>query len=676
MRGSLAAAVLLALPLSAAFRVADIPRAYESSTSDRIFVADLDRDGNVDVVLDGSPLGSILYGRGDGTFDAPVSIGTLPVGSSGVAGVMVADVDGDQLPDVIYRAVAPDRIMLAKNLGGRRFQETQLLFGYASLVATSDLNRDSFPDYLFDASPDSLLFLNDGRGAFGQNRVLSGITTYGQLPAAGDIDGDGDLDLAVSPDAFLHLYANDGTGGFKQLRQLSEPGSVPVFADLDRDGRAELVVLRYASNELALYRGANLDGPAATFRTGLNPAAAIPGDFNRDGALDLAVLNLGLGTEKLPPDTASITIHLGDGSGRLSQGAEVFLPRSGRKQINAADVNRDGNLDLLVPVNAAMAVILGNGDGTFRFPPTVPGLAGHELRAAADFDGDGIDELILGNRFATPPLRGAWLNADGTYRFDTIPVETQISSPVVAGSLSDGGDKLVIGDRSAVHVLSASAFGQWSKQTFSAGEPVRMLQLWRDGGDGRIAAITGESVTLELKVFTPDGTLVYSYPLYPSPAREPYYRNPFRIDAVDVDRDGRKDLILTALTSPATFFHDRRLYTDSYVLLFCGRADGTFATPELLLVDRPLSAASVADLNADGAADIAFEDGIEQRVLYGDGAGHFREELSPLGFTPELVADFNLDGLADFKKGATIVYGTGRRVQYLESAIGTILARR
>jgi len=236
------------------------------------------------------------------------------------------------------------------------------------------------------------------------------------------------------------------------------------------------------------------------------------------------------------------------------------------------------------------------------------------------------------------------------------------------------GDKLFISENRNIHILSSSAPGQWTDNVIDAGNAVAALQIWSD----RIAVVAGGGEAATLKVFTRGGNLLYSYALAPSPAKEPSYRNPFRIHAADVDRDGTMDLIVTALPSAPTWFHDRTPYNDAYVEWFRGRADGTYAPPEVLLADRRIYAAAVADFNGDGAVDITLQGvAFPAFTLYGDGAGHFIEGSSSFGFVPELIADLNLDGVLDFKKGGIVAYGPfGKTVRYLDSAIGWVLMRR
>lgn len=137
---------LAAIPLSAA-TLRDVPRAYVA-TSDRMQVADFDRDGNPDVITDGTPSGSILYGRADGSFEPPVLFGTNDSNAGPqFTSIAVADFDRDGLPDFVFRNSAPAGILLRHNLGGRRFEDVPLQ-GAGAPLAAADFTGDGAPDLL------------------------------------------------------------------------------------------------------------------------------------------------------------------------------------------------------------------------------------------------------------------------------------------------------------------------------------------------------------------------------------------------------------------------------------------------------------------------------------------------------------------------------------------------
>src|SRR5439155_21714632 len=145
--------------------------------------------------------------------------------------------------------------------------------------------------------------------------------------------------------------------------------------------------------------------------------AAVAGDFNGDGKLDLAA------TDFL---TGDVLIFLGNGDGTFQQPLRVpvalqagpgILSPGSSLGLALGDFRRSGKLDLAVanPGSNSVFILLGNGDGTFQKPaPYATGFAPDSL-VAADFDGDGTLDLAVSNSGGTDIsiLKG---NGDGTFQ--------------------------------------------------------------------------------------------------------------------------------------------------------------------------------------------------------------------------------------------------------------------
>src|SRR5688572_239886 len=161
------------------------------------------------------------------------------------------------------------------------------------------------------------------------------------------------------------------------------------------------------------YRAETLEGrtlfsfvTAASY-PGFLPDDVAAGDFNRDGAADLVA--------GLPSETVGVM---------LSDGAGGFRPAvsydTGHRASSTAvaDLNGDGNLDIVTAAEAAQAVdvLIGNGDGTFR-PGGSYAVAGSAVRSVAvgDFNGDRKPDLAVadGPANTVSVLRG---NGDGSFQ--------------------------------------------------------------------------------------------------------------------------------------------------------------------------------------------------------------------------------------------------------------------
>jgi len=189
------------------------------------------------------------------------------------------------------------------------------------------------------------------------------------------------------------------------------------------------------------------------FPTGLFASGVALGDFNLDGALDMAVSN---------QNANNVSILLGDGRGHF--GAAMNVPAGGPPQrIIAADLNGDGALDLMLPIQAAnaVAILFGEGRGGFGKPVMLPVDGSAFMAAAADFNADGKRDLAVtittaGSRkvavllgdgagaFAPPRYFGAFANSpialgvadfNGDGRLD-LAVGGGINSPTDENNLS------------------------------------------------------------------------------------------------------------------------------------------------------------------------------------------------------------------------------------------------
>ncbi len=147
------------------------------------------------------------------------------------------------------------------------------------------------------------------------------------------------------------------------------------------------------------------------------------GDFNKDGKLDAAVLH----------DSPSIAVMLGNGDGSFqAESGTQTLPNSDFANVIAvADVNGDGNLDIVVGINqggypneTGVAVLFGDGHGGFSTPVEywLPNTGGGNATgvAVADLNGDGHPDIVEAddNPYVGSDRGEVWVllnDGDGTF---------------------------------------------------------------------------------------------------------------------------------------------------------------------------------------------------------------------------------------------------------------------
>lgn len=181
-------------------------------------------------------------------------------------------------------------------------------------------------------------------------------------------------------------------------------------------------------------QGGFTEAPGSPLTTGLVPYGIAAADLNRDGKIDLAIA---------AQFGSSVSIFLGNGAGGFAEasGSPIALPGRANSWIAAGDVDRDGKLDLAVANQGArdataaqdVTILLGDGAGGFAEAATSPvdsGGQGTTALVLADLDGDGRLDLAATNVFpAGGPNSVSVLRGDGHAGFAPAP-----GSPITVGT--------------------------------------------------------------------------------------------------------------------------------------------------------------------------------------------------------------------------------------------------
>ena len=612
------------------------------------------------------------------------------------------DFDGDGDDDVAYfvstAGVRELRVLRNNTPGFTRVAAYSAEGSARGGLAAGDFNGDRKDDLVFTIESGSRLLMSDGEGTFD----LSDLPLSSHPAAVADLNGDGRDDLAMSDSLGrkVLLYTGSETG----LRALAPvaingygyPGHVAI-GDFDGNGRRDVLVAHVVGN-------ANFDmiSNAATSMQIVSPAFTtlhvthfdLPavGDLDRDGVDDLAWFQWrGIQTAFFQRLLAP---RVGDSwfmPGRFDDlNDNIYHDRS----VATADVDRDGDLDVVVVTEDGLRTLFNDGTGKFAAPKFAT-----QVRATGDFNKDGRDDLVdrtnvllatANGRFPSVPHRTAYLSdrwwdtvrtaaadVDGDGNLDAvwlkIPESFDARHRVVVrlgngdGTLDPPRTHFVHESEDPEHILVRDFTGDGRADVFVTYDDGVASALLVSSGDGTFAPeqrmndITGDDVEtgdvdgdgdLDLvgnHVMINDGAGRFTRvdtPRMPPPGGRGAFES--RHDVGDLNGDGRADVVVEQF--------------GNQVDVWLSTGGGQFDRVQTLGTGlQGLYRIDVRDFNGDGHADLLVAEGLGPvstgflMLWFGDGTGRFSRSTRIRSAVLDTVSgDFNGDGLLDIADGGFV----------------------
>ncbi len=344
---------------------------------------------------------------------------------SGVIGsrsIELADFDEDGKVDLSVIAASSDRL--------NQYRNTSTLTNFTSVNFLNTTNNITGAQPWQHVVAD---FDNDGKldmavtnansntvSVFRNTSSLNNISnavkvdfTTGTLPygiSAGDIDGDGFIDLVITnlssnSISVLKNSSTEGTINFAakvDFTTLVQPISA-VVTELDGDGKADIIVSCFGSNQLSIFRNVSSTGVINTnslstrsdISSGISPFSITSADIDGDGKNDIVVPNYsGNNISVLRNTSTSGTI--------LFATALTFTTQSAPSNVGFGDVDGDGKADLLVTNQSSNSISVfpnNSTSGTIALgtPVNIAHTGGPISLVLGDMNNDARPDLVVAN---------------------------------------------------------------------------------------------------------------------------------------------------------------------------------------------------------------------------------------------------------------------------------------
>ena len=543
------------------FTAADIDTSADSARS--VFAADMDGDGDLDIISASLLDDTIAWYENDGNADPTFTATDIATSADGAYSVFAADMDGDGDMDIVSSSFYDDTIAWYENDGN-----ANPTFTAADIATSADGARSVF---------------------------------------AADMDGDGDMDIlsASQLDNTIAWYENDGNANPTWAAAdvaTSAAGAFSVFAaDMDGDGDMDIVSASYDDDTIAWYENngnANPTWTAADIATSADGAIFVfAADMDGDGDMDIL-------SASLLDDT--IAWYENDGNANPTfTAADITTSADGAHSVFAADMDGDGDMDILsasyLDDTIAWYENDGNANPTFTAADIATSADAATSVFAADMDGDGdmdilsasaVDNTIAWYETAlaftltssTPATASNTVSLDSniTLTFDS-PVKTSTlnasnivitgkNTGIISGTFSGGGTTSVVFNPTT---------------DFKPGEviTVTLTSALENTSGGPLSPPQTFSFTTR-NAATPS-------PVFTAADIDTSADSARSVFAADMDGDGDLDIISASLLDDTIAWYEND-----------GNADPTFTATDIATSADGAYSVFAADMDGDGDMDI------------------------------------------------------------------------
>ena len=287
---------------TASFTAADIATSANGAHS--VYAADMDGDGDMDIISASSNDDTIAWYENNGAADPSFTAANIATNADFAYSVFAADMDGDGDMDILSASGDDDTIAWYENNGAADPTWTAANIATsadnARSVYAADMDGDGDIDIVSASYNDSTIAWYENNGAADPSWTAADIATSAdgaQSVFAADMDGDGDMDIlsASYSDDTIAWYENNGAADPSWTAAdiaTDKDGAFSVYAaDIDGDGDMDIVSASYIDDTIAWYENNGAADPSWTATdiatSADDPRSVYAADMDGDGDMDI-----------------------------------------------------------------------------------------------------------------------------------------------------------------------------------------------------------------------------------------------------------------------------------------------------------------------------------------------------------------------------------------------------
>ncbi len=535
-------------------------------------------------------------------FKSPANYTVNGIGSGNYASV-IADLDGDGDLDIATTATLYDQLSVFKNNGDGTFASA---VNYATLTAldvkAADVDGDGDMDLVTAniSAHGVSVFVNNG-GTFSTRNDFDFSPTQSNSGSVVvvDMDGDGDIDIVASDlnNATINVLKNNGSGSFTSTAYPITIKLNPLaYGDLDKDGDMDIVGSNGTVDSVEYFIN---DGTGAlTFNTrfswtGSGYTAPIIADINSTfgDKMDLIYANA----------TSNTITYWYDGLGPALGSANTSSVGGYPDGLAAVDVDSDNDQDLLVANHdsSTFSLLSNNGSASFTKINTYPVSGSPNDVRAADLNGDGAMDVVTSN---SDGKISVMMNYNGGHVSSVAPVNgalNQNAATNIVITFDENINSATLTSSTIKVFGSLSGAHSWTLSSYNSGTYAATIDPTNDFKPGEVVTVTvttgvqnGNAIALE-KGYASSFTVAAGNTAGVFGAKTDYAsgNQAKAVVVADLNADGYADL------AAANF-------ADNNISVFINNGNGTYASAVTYTAGNGPSSIAAGDINGDGKVDL------------------------------------------------------------------------